>query len=147
MVNKTKTKKRKITQKDIDSVFPTGEERAGNGKKIPTPKMKKFAKKYAETQNGVKSALESYETDDPKVASQIAMDNLAKPIVRREILEIMMRSGIEIDDVVEIHKRNMNQDKHLPTSQKAVDSFYSLLGLSHQDKPTNDVKIAFIINK
>lgn len=117
-----------------------------NGKELPTPKEKAFAHKYVETLNGTHSVLATYATKDPKTASVIASENLAKPRVRAVIEELMERNNVSVDDVMTIHRRNMLQDKHLPTSQKAVDSFHELLGHKEQDK-TQGVNIAFIIEQ
>jgi len=136
---------------DISSVLPDStsqysSKKTGN-RKIPTAKQKAFAKEYAKTLNGVQSALKVYDTKDYETANQIAVDNLQKPIVRQEIERLLQRNDIEIGEILTIHKRNLLQDKHLPTSQKAVSDFYEILGLKSNEKPSSEVKIAFIIEK
>lgn len=113
-----------------------------------TRKQKLFAEEYVKTKgNGTQSALAVYDTDSPRVAEAIASENLSKPIVRREIARILEDNGIALSSIFSIHKRNMLQDDHLPTSQKAVSDFYEILGMKSQDKPSNEVKIAFVIEK
>lgn len=124
-------------------------------RKTPTAKQKAFAREYAKTLNGTQSALKVYKVKGNKAvnangyhtAHQIAVENLQKPAVRQEIEMLMRANNIEVSEVFNIHRRNMLQDKHLPTSQKAVDSFHEMLGLKNSDKPSSDVKIAFIIEK
>lgn len=111
------------------------------------PKEKAFASEWVATRNGTRSALKVYDTDSPVVAASIASENLAKPKIRAEIARLMSENGIEVSDVLSIHRRNMLQDEHLPTSQKAVGDFYDILGMRTTDKPTGTVQIAFIIEK
>lgn len=119
----------------------------GNNKPKLTNKQKAFARNYAKSLNGTQSALASYETTDYKTANAIAVENLSKPIVRQEIARLLQSNNIEISEVLSIHKRNMLQDDHLPTSQKAVSDFYEILGMKSTEKPSNEVKIAFVIEK
>lgn len=112
----------------------------------PTAKQKLFAAKYAETLNATEAALTAYGAEDRNTARSIGSENLRKPAVREEIAALMAGSGIDMQDVVSIHRRNLLQDKHLPTSQKAVSDFYQLAGLTEkQDAP--DIRIAFVIEK
>jgi phage terminase small subunit len=113
-----------------------------------SPKQKAFAKAYiAKKLNGTEAALATYETTDSNVAANIASENLNKPKIKREIEALLQQNDIEIADILGIHKRNMLQDENYPTSQKAVDSFYEILGLKAGDKPQNNVQIAFVIEK
>lgn len=121
--------------------------RAKNGKRIPTAKQKKFARHYAETLNATESALATYDVKDRNVAQAVGSENLTKPIIRQEIARLLKDNHIELPEILSIHKRNMLQDDHLPTSQKAVGDFYEILGMKSTDKPSNEVKIAFIIKK
>ncbi len=121
--------------------------RARNNVRIPTAKQKKFAKEYAKTLNATQSALKVYDTKDKRVAEVIGSENLSKPIIRLEIEKLLKANSIEIKDILEIHKRNMLQDKNFPTSQKAVSDFYEILGMKNTEKLANEVKIAFIIEK
>ena len=117
-------------------------------RKRPTLKQKLFAEEFIATKgNATESAIRVYGTNDRKVAQNIGSTNLSKPIIRQEIMALLQRNEIEIDDILSIHKRNMSQDDHLPTSQKAVGDFYEILGLKAQEKLTTDVKVAFVIQK
>ena len=109
-----------------------------------TPKEKKFSKEYAKTLNGTQAVLASYDTKSTNVASAMAVENLAKPRIREEIARLLSDNDIELSEVLSIHKRNMVQGKHLPTSQKAVNDVYELLGLKDQQNTTK-VNIAFVI--
>lgn len=129
-----------MTSKPKDPRYQT------KGKRI-TPKQKVFAEEFVKTRNATESAMRVYDTNDRKIAQNIGSENLAKPIIRREIEALLLKNGVRIDDILGIHSRNMLQDVHLPTSQKAVGDFYEILGMKSQDKPSGDVKIAFVISK
>jgi hypothetical protein len=120
---------------------------ASNKKRKLSNKQKAFARNYAKTLNATQSALASYETTDIRTAQNIGSENLSKPIVRQEIARLLESNNIELSSILSIHKRNMLQDDHLPTSQKAVSDFYEILGMKSTDKPSNEVKIAFVIEK
>ena len=140
--------KNKTTSQHVDTILASPLRPKRNGvKRSPTPKQKLFAREYAKTLNGTQSALKAYNTTNPKSASVMAVDTLAIPSVRKEIETLLRKNNIEVSEVFSIHRRNMLQDKHLPTSQKAVDSFHEMLGLKEQARAGNDVKIAFIIEK
>lgn len=109
-------------------------------------KQLKFAREYVESSgNGTQSALKTYDTKDPNTASMIASENLRKPIVQEAILDILERSGIDLDTVTHIHSRNMKQDKHLGVSQTAVQDAYKLhnvRGFTKADtQPTTQIAV------
>ena len=110
-------------------------------------KERAFAEEFAKTRNGTQSALKVYDTTDYNTAGVIAHENLNKPKIRTEILALLKGNNIELEEILTIHKRNLLQDKHLPTSQKAVEDFYQILGISELPKADNSVKIAFVIEK
>ena len=60
-------------------------------------KQKGFAKDFAQTGNGTQSALKNYDTTDPKTASVMAVENLAKPSVIAEIekQQITLQAALE----------------------------------------------------
>jgi len=111
-----------------------------------TEKQKAFAKEYVKTKNGTQSILSAGYRTSKKGASALAVENLAKPSIREEIAKLLADSGIEMATVLDIHRRNLVQDKHLPTSQKAVNDYYELVGLKDQKTDTS-VKVAFIVEK
>ncbi len=111
-------------------------------------KEKSFAKEFvANRGNGTQAVLATYDTDDEKSASVIAHQNLGKVKVRQEIEAIMSKNGIELDEIMSLHARNARQDKHLPTSQKAIGDFYDILGVKPTQSNDGSVKIAFIIEQ
>ena len=54
---------------------------------------------------------------------------LAKPNVRERINDLMAQAELTVEEAMRVHRRNMLQEKHLPTSQKAVETVYQLEGL------------------
>ena len=56
--------------------------------KTLTKKMRGFANDYADTGNGVRSALKNYDTTDYLTANQIAVENLQKPIIQEELKKL-----------------------------------------------------------
>lgn len=113
-----------------------------------TNKQKAFTKAYVKNkQNGTQAIMEAYDVKSVSVASAMGTENLAKPKIKEEIARLLENNEIFVSDILKVHKRNMLQDKHLPTSQKAVGDFYDILGLKNTDKATTDVKIAFVIEK
>jgi phage terminase small subunit len=111
-----------------------------------TAKQKAFAHKFIETKNATESVRGIYDVANDDVAKSIASENLSKPYLREYIHDIMKRNSVDIDDVVSIHKRNMLQDTHLPTSQKAVADFYNVLGVTEQKTDTR-VQVAFVLEE
>lgn len=111
-----------------------------------TPKEKAFAHNFVETLNGTESARRVYDVSSDKSAGVIASQNLGKLRVREEIAHLMERNGVNIDDVLNIHKRNMLQADNLPVSQKAVADFYTILGVAEQ-KTESKVAIAFVLEE
>src|SRR3990167_8014157 len=81
-----------------------------------------------------------------KVAGVMATRLLEKDSVQRGIAEIMSGNGMDIESIQAIHRRNMRQATHLPTSQKAVETAYSLHGLLRNDTQGN-TNIALIIER
>lgn len=73
---------------------------------------------------------------------------LAKPSVQNKIAELMNETGLTLQGAMKIHKRNMLQIKHLPTSQKAVETAYELHGvLNTGEKGKTVVNVGVNINK
>lgn len=120
--------------------------RARNNPQRLTEKERRFVREYVKTGNGTQSALAAGYNTNAKGASVIASSNLAKLRIREEVAKVMAENDIELHNVLAIHKRNLEQDKHLPTSQKAVNDYYELVGLKEQ-KSENSVNIAFVVEK
>lgn len=116
-------------------------------KRVPTDNQKIFVKEYVKDRNASRAARVAYPTAKHNVATAIGYENLRKPYIRAEIETLLLENGISLSEIVHIHKRNMVQDKHLPTSQKAVDTAYNLLGLTDKEKDSNTLNVAFVIEK
>lgn len=67
-----------------------------------TKKQRGFVKDYVETGNGVKAALNNYDTDDYNTANAIAVENLQKPAIQNAILSI----AEQIPDSLLVEKHN-----------------------------------------
>lgn len=132
-----KTNNNKATKKTTTKATKT--------EKPLTLKEKAFCQEVITTRNATQSALKVYDTKDYKTASNIGSTNLAKPRIKQEIERLCKENKLEIKEVIKIHKRNLLQDKHLPTSQKAVKDYYDLIGLTNQEEDKTSVKVAFII--
>jgi phage terminase small subunit len=115
-----------------------------------TPKEKKFCREYVTLRNGAEAVRRSYDLSDKSktngTARVMATEMLRKPHIRNEIETLMFKAGLEIQDVVQVHKRNMVQDKDFSTSQRAVSDFYKVTGMM-DSKPEKEMKVAFIIEK
>jgi len=60
-------------------------------------KQKAFIAEYISNgQNGVQAALKVYDTEDYNTANQIAIDNLQKPTIKREIDKQMNDTGLTV---------------------------------------------------
>ena len=107
-------------------------------------RKKKFIKEYVQSGNATQSAIKAGYSENG--ASVQATRLLANASVRAEIVDAFEKQGLSMDDVMETHARNIKQDKHLPTSQRAIDSYYELTGVKKQDTTTNNT-VAFIIEQ
>lgn len=112
-----------------------------------TPKRKKFARKYVELGNATEAYAQSYDADNMsrRAMNTEAVRTLAKPAVQSEVARIMRDSGMDMPDVIAIHRRNMEQDKHLPTSQRAVETYYQLEGIMAKAEAPK-LSVAFVIH-
>lgn len=105
---------------------------------------KKFAREYVKSGGKAKaSAIKAGYSE--KGAGQAANQLLNTPEIQNEIGKVFERAGLSIDEVAEIHKRNMLQDKHLPTSQRAVTDYYDITGMSKRNDEKG-MQVAFIIS-
>lgn len=116
-------------------------------KRTPTDKQKAFVAEYIDNGlNATQAAQKVYNTATYNSAALIGSENIRKPQLREMIDKALKKNNIDIDTVMGIHKRNMTQQKHLPTSQRAVEQAYTLLGVK-PDEGQAKTQIAFIINK
>lgn len=74
--------------------------------KTLTKKQRGFVKDYAATGNGVKAALNNYDTEDYNTANVIAVENLQKPTVVNALQEIL-----NDEDLAKAHKELLNQTR------------------------------------
>lgn len=114
-----------------------------------TKKERGFVRDYANSENGTQSVLKNYDTKDPKTASVIAVENLAKPRIQ-QALEVVKRSLAERipDDLLEkahieglkataIRFTPEGEQLDVPdfaTRHKYVDSGYKLKGAYAPEK-------------
>lgn len=132
--------------KTPEMVFKTF--RASNNRILPTKKQQEFIKNYLATYNGAKSIRDAkYAVSNPASARQLANDNLTKPYIRAEIVRLCEDNGLKIPDVINYHKRNIEQSENYSASQQAINTYYDIIGIKPKDndKPTN--QIAIIIEK
>lgn len=125
---------------------PTKGERHANlvGKKpTPTLKQMKFIKEYVKNGGNGAAAVRAAGYNAKRIVTQstLAYDTLKKPYVRLEIEKLLNKNGVEVDGIVRIHKRNMEQEDNLSVSQTAVKDFYNILGISNQEKDNPNVAI------
>lgn len=111
-----------------------------------TPKEREFCRQYVLTRNGAEAVRRSYNVSNPDGGTPRVMANqlMRKEHIRNEIELLMWKAGLDISDVVQVHKRNMMQGKDIATSQRAVSDYYKVTGRMDQKEKT-DVKVAFII--
>lgn len=129
------------------SGYPKGTGKAGKRNGL-TPKEREFCKQYVQLRNGAEAVRRSYDISDPNSGTPRVMANqlLRKEHIRNEVEILMFKAGLEMTDVVQIHKRNMVQEKDLSTSQRAVSDYYKVTGKMNQD-PQKEMKVAFIIEE
>ena len=72
-------------------------------------KQKGFVKDYVRTGNGVKSALNNYDTKDYSTAGSIAVENLQKPAIQEAIKSIA--DSIPDELLIEKHLELLNVPK------------------------------------
>lgn len=65
----------------------------------PSVKQKQFVKAYVKCGNGVKAALQTYDTTDPNTAGQIAYHNLRSQKVIRYMDKILDNSGLSDEKI------------------------------------------------
>lgn len=114
-----------------------------------TPKRRGFARDIVKGATASEAYLNNFDVSPETKLSTIhqeASRTASLPAVQAEIERLFARNGIEMTDVLTIHKRNMMQEEHLPTSQRAVSEYYELLGMK-KNASTPSVTVAFVINR
>lgn len=113
-----------------------------------TPKEREFCRNFVELRNGAEAVRRSYDISNPKSGTPRVMANelLRKEHIRNEIELLMFKAGLDMLDVIQVHKRNMMQEDDLSVSQRAVKDYYQVTGkLQNDSKP--EMKVAFIIEE
>ncbi len=115
---------------------------------VPTPKQRAFARAYLETGEATAAYHTAYNTENMKQTTvhQEAHQTLKIPAVKIEVERLFAQNEIHIENVLAIHKRNIEQDEHLPTSQRAVETYYDVIGLKTNNTQTPNMQVAFIIH-
>ena len=110
-----------------------------------------FPKKYIE--QGL-NASKTYKLLKTGVADTTARTEgaklLAKPYIKKEIMELLEDVGLNVELAAKIHKRNLQQDKNLSVSQTAVQDMYRVAGIKgfNRDKDSgNTVNIALVVKE
>lgn len=114
-----------------------------------TAKRRKFARAVVKHGEYTKAYKEAFDVSpDTKISSvhNQASKTASIPVVKAEIDRLFQDAGLTMTDVLQIHRRNMTQDVHLPTSQRAVTDYYELMGLKKSAQLPN-IAIAFVINR
>jgi len=101
-----------------------------------TIKQKKFIKEYTKTGNGTQAALKAYRTS-PKVAAQIAHENLRKPDISKCILSAYEKVGIDDSFIAEQEKEGL-LSKDLNIRQKYLDMSHKVKG---DYRPENNITL------
>lgn len=107
-------------------------------------KQKGFVKDYVKTGNGTFSALNNYDTDNPKTASVIATENLAKPIIQKAIqsfadrisddkLEQVLNEGLDATKTI-VADGSMSMEADYSTRHKYLDTAAKIKGLYAPEK-------------
>ena len=108
---------------------------------------KAFPKAYIESGLNATQAYKKIKTKATYNTARVeGPKTLAIPAIRKEIETLLAENDLSVELALKTHRRNMLQDKHLPTSQKAVEDIYHLTGmLKNTDK--GNTQIAIIIEK
>lgn len=108
-----------------------------------TPKQEKFVVEYGKNGgNGTKAALVAYDTDNERVASSIASENLAKPNIYDEARAALAKHNVTLDRMSKVVSDALDAEeggkiKH-ETRLNAVKTAATLYKLGEREK---DVQI------
>ena len=98
-------------------------------------KAKLFARKYVDNKlNGTKTIKETHAPKNDIVARTMATEYIAKPYVKKAIIEELENRGLDNGLILKIHKRNLIQKENLPASNTALDMIYKIKGEYAPDK-------------
>jgi len=83
-----------------------------------TLKQKKFLRLYFKYGNGTKAALEAYNTNDPKAASVIASENLAK--LKDPVRVLMEKRGLSLGRLLDVLDEGLKAKKLVATRKGSI---------------------------
>lgn len=125
--------------------------RKGNATKLKTNAQilrEQFPLAYIENGLNATKAYKSLKKTTDITARVEGSKTLSNPIVREKIQELLNQRQLTVDNAIEIHKRNMFQEKHLPTSQKAVELVYELQGvIKRGESGGNTVNVGIVVKE
>lgn len=131
----------RVTSNNFGGSTRTGRIYRATGTEL-TKKQEDFVKYYVKEKNGTKAAIKAGYSK--RTADVIASENLEKPRIQNAMEVLFAQQGMSLSDVQAIHKRNIQQTKHLPTSQAAIRDYYRVTG-KLQDSSNTTVAIQFNI--
>ena len=95
-----------------------------------TIKQDLFTKKYVEHKgNGTQAALEVYDTDSPRVAQNIASENLSNPIIQNRIDQILNKQNLSLDKNMANIGNLANSEVEKPSANAVLKANIELLKL------------------
>lgn len=105
-----------------------------------TKKQRGFVEDYIETGNGVRAAMNNYDTEDYNTANVIAVENLQKPTIRKELDNAGFTSENAKKVVQEILNKEYAEDRD---RLKAADLIFKVMGdfTSEKTNPLNEIKL------
>ena len=92
-------------------------------------KEKVFTANYiANGMNGTKAVQDIKPAMSNAVAGVTATRLLKKASIQQSIEKVMQENGLNNDLVIQAHKENIIQKKHLPSRNQAIDMYYKIQG-------------------
>lgn len=99
-----------------------------------TKKERKFVNEYAESGNGVQSALKAYDTTDYATAGVIAVENLEKP----KIIDELKKLGFDSNNAKRVVGQILNAEDEEPQHRlNAADKIFKVNGDYAPEKHVN----------
>ncbi len=114
-----------------------------------TAKQRHFARNYVETGVLSEAYKKSYDVSPTTKLQTIhseASRTATIPQVKTEIDRLFAAHGFSVSNAVDTHTQNILQRDNLPTSQRALETYYEMIGLKQKaEQPT--INVAFMINR
>ena len=100
-----------------------------------------FTTKYIENgMNGTKTIQDINPAMSSKVAGVTATRLLGKASIQASIEKVMEENGLSNDLVINAHKENIIQKKHLPSRNQAIEMYYKIKG-AYKDNASSHLHI------